>query len=390
MLIMSEPKYPVISYTHTLSQLSVNRKDPCEVIRELISNSYDAKASRIEIYPLLQEKGFIYFDDGIGLNETQKINGITPYVAFFSIGKSTKIQGEYIGYKCQGSKLCFASKKISVITKCQDELWWRHISIDNPKNNLDVDYDISSKFYEQPWTILEDLFYKAKKQTRNIVNELNQDFFNDRFKNSGTMIIVEGLEVEEFSTFYSSEEDEKTKWSYLKHYIRFNTKHGDMRIVKPDETGFPLRRALSFKETIGYNDECKLYLWSKTRDKYNLQEIKSGYPYLEKPDKIEESKIKSPKQISRLNDGNFSARYCSTFSYEETTYCIALAIDGNRRALNKYQELDRRGPKKRSGIRLADQRGVFISSEGVKICAYNEIFEHNLLKEYCFLAEAKA
>lgn len=39
-----QPKYPTISYTHILSELSVNRKDPCEVIRELISNSYDAKA----------------------------------------------------------------------------------------------------------------------------------------------------------------------------------------------------------------------------------------------------------------------------------------------------------------------------------------------------------
>jgi hypothetical protein len=29
-----------INYKHTLSELSVNRKDPCEVIRELISNSY--------------------------------------------------------------------------------------------------------------------------------------------------------------------------------------------------------------------------------------------------------------------------------------------------------------------------------------------------------------
>lgn len=47
------PQYPDISYTHVLSELSVNRKDPCEVIRELISNSYDAQASIIEIYPLL-------------------------------------------------------------------------------------------------------------------------------------------------------------------------------------------------------------------------------------------------------------------------------------------------------------------------------------------------
>ena len=106
-------QYPIISYNHILSELSVNSQDPCEVIRELISNSYDAKASQIQIYPLIKENGFIFFDDGIGLNETEETNGITPYRAFFSIGKSTKVQGDYIGYKCQGSKLCFASKKIT-------------------------------------------------------------------------------------------------------------------------------------------------------------------------------------------------------------------------------------------------------------------------------------
>ncbi len=162
---MSEPRksqYPIISYSHILSELSVNREDPCEVIRELISNSYDAKASQIQIYPLLQEKGFIFFDDGIGLSETEEINGITPYIAFFSIGKSTKIPGESIGYKCQGSKLCFASKKITIITKCSDEPSWRYISIDNPKKNIYDKFDISSQFDEQPWNIVTELFPRPK------------------------------------------------------------------------------------------------------------------------------------------------------------------------------------------------------------------------------------
>ncbi|NEP76857.1 MAG: hypothetical protein F6K39_00875 [Okeania sp. SIO3B3] len=114
--------------------------------------------------------------------------------------------------------------------------------------------------------------------------------------------------------------------------------------------------------------------------------IKSGYPYLKKPDATE--KIKNPAQVSRLDDGNFSGRYCSTFSHEETTYCITLAIDGNRRALNKYPELGRKGYGK-SGIKLVDQRGTFISSEGVKICSYNKIFEHPLLENYFILSDKK-
>ncbi|NER02970.1 MAG: hypothetical protein F6K17_10205 [Okeania sp. SIO3C4] len=387
---MSEPRkpqYPVISYNHILSELSVNRKDPCEVIRELISNSYDANASQIQIYPLLQEKGFIFFDNGIGLSETEEINGITPYVAFFSIGKSTKIQGESIGYKCQGSKLCFASKKITIITKCSDELWWRYISIDNPQKNINELFDISSQFDHKPWDSLSELFPTAKAQTKNILKKLNQDFFTTQFNHQGTMIIVEGLEVQDFSSFYSSNEYRKDEWSYLKHYIRFNTRHGDMRILRPNYTGFAKRREVSFRETIGYNDQCQLFLWSMIKyNKYGLEEIKSGYPYLKKPDATE--KIKNPAQVSRLDDGNFSGRYCSTFSHEETTYCITLAIDGNRRALNKYPELGRKGYGK-SGIKLVDQRGTFISSEGVKICSYNKIFEHPLLENYFILSDKK-
>lgn len=384
-----QPKYPIISYTHILSELSVNRKDPCEVIRELISNSYDANASIIEIYPLLSEKGFIFFDNGTGLSEQQEINGITPYVAFFSIGKSTKIQGEAIGYKCQGSKLCFASKKITIITRSQEDLFWRYKSIDNPKYNLDEHFDISSDFTQTPWEVVKENFQTVKSTTANIIKELDDNFFTSKFNRQGTMIIVEGLEVNNFSEFYSSDDYGHNKYSYLKNYIKFNTRHGDMRILRPDHTGFPYRRANSFSKTIRYNDQLKLHIWSKKRTKYSLQEVEAGYPYLDKPDSSEESKIKTPSQIARLNDGNFYARYCSTFSYEEATYCIVLAIDGYKRAKNKYPELARKGHT-RSGIKLSDQRGVFISSEGVRICAYNEIFESSYLQDYKLLSDSKS
>lgn len=370
-------QYPEIDYNHVLSELSVNRKDPCEVIRELISNSYDANASRIEIFSLLKEKGFIYFDDGIGLCETTKINGITPYKAFFSIGRSTKIQGELIGYKCQGSKLCFASKKITLITRCSNESSWRSISIDNPKDNLNQKYDIQANSDSTPWLTLNNVV-QSNAQTKRIINYLNEDFFN-RFK-SATMIIVQGLEVEKFSDFYNTDENGITSWSYLKHYIRFNTRHGDMRILQSDKTDFPASKAENLKQSPGYNEQTKLYLWSNNQ----LKKIEPGYPYLEKPDELDKLQIKSPAKVSRLNDGRFSYRGAARFEFEGITYCLALAIDGNRRALIKYEELGRQGSK-RSGISLHSQRGAFICSEGVKICSYNEIFEHSKLDEYAVM-----
>jgi len=108
---------PRIEFKHVLGELSVNRHDPCEVLRELLSNSYDAGATTILYSPLTEERGLIFYDNGAGLHTTKQINGITPWEAFFSIGKSTKMKGAGIGYKCQGSKLCFACSRILVATK---------------------------------------------------------------------------------------------------------------------------------------------------------------------------------------------------------------------------------------------------------------------------------
>jgi len=385
-LIMAKhSEYPEISYTHVLSELSVNRRDPCEVIRELISNSYDASATKIEIYPLLQDSGFIFFDNGIGLSETVETQGITPYKAFFSIGKSTKTIGNSIGYKCQGSKLCFASRKFTLITRCQDEESWRYISIDNPKTSLNPEYNIKSKSENQPWEVLKQLFLSPDERTNPILKYLSESYFLENFKH-GAMIIVQDLDIDHFSYFYNADGDGDGdgdgELSYLKNYIRFNTKHGDIRVLRPKETEFEPTKSESFKKTLGYNENCQLSIWFQGK----LSEIPVGYPYLSKPDDTSKSQIKSPAEISRLRDGQFYSRHARSFKFEDKTYCLVLAVDGNRRALNNYSQLDRRGQKK-SGIRLTDQRGTFICSQGVKICSYNEIFEHSKLADYALLAK---
>lgn len=376
-------QYPDISYTHVLSELSVNRKDPCEVIRELISNSYDAQASVIEIYPLLQSQyqGFIYFDNGTGMSETEEINDITPYRAFFSIGKSTKILGDAIGYKCQGSKLCFASNKFTLITRCQGEESWRSVTIDNPAEKLSPQYNISSQQDTTPWKTLKELFSKKSpnKQTVAVIQQLGEEFFLQKFLH-GSLIIVQGIEIKDFSEYYAPRKLNSKEYFYLKEYIRYNTRHGDMRILRPNETGFEAKIDLNFKQSLGYKDKnkCELSLWSGN----SLQKIEPGYPYLNEPDAQDKLQIKSPFNVSRLRSGNFYTRRATTFEFEDRIYCLSLAVDGNGRALTKYEELDRQGANgKRSGIKLCEQRGVFVCAEGVKICHYNEIFEHSKLQE---------
>ena len=192
------------------------------------------------------------------------------------------------------------------------------------------------------------------------------------------MIIIQGVEVEDFSKFYSLDEGDH---SYLRNYIRCNTRHGDMRILKPEETGFKKQSQVNFQKTSGFNDKTKLVVWEKGF----LKEVEPGYPYLRKPDSTL-VQAKSPSEVSRLRDGQFYSRNAETFQFEGRTYCVTLAVDGNRRALSSYSYLDRRG-KKRSGIRLTDHRGTFICSQGIKVCSYNEILEDSKLQDYSTLGK---
>jgi Histidine kinase-, DNA gyrase B-, and HSP90-like ATPase len=363
-----------INYKHTLSELSVNRKDPCEVIRELISNSYDAKASVIEIYPLLQYDGFIFMDNGTGISSQQEVNGVTPIDAFFSIGLSTKTPGNSIGYKCQGSKLCFASVKFALITRCKEdnESCWRSVIIDNPRETLDSEQDnIEVQEDIEPWLTLRKLLPQPDVQTVAIIEHLDETYFKSKLK-TGTIIIVKKLEVDNFSNYYGTDKE----YPYIKSYIRFYTRHGDVRILDDERTGFSAKEAINLKKSSPtYNDQCQLFIWNCTEEQSKLENIPPGYPYIDKPNflpGIEDYILKTPAEIKRLNSGRFYYRKAHVFKFVDgKTYSLVLAIDGNRRALESYEDLDRQG-KKKSGIGFSSQRGTFVCSEGVKICPYNE------------------
>jgi hypothetical protein len=218
---------PRQSFKHTLYEIAVNRDDPCELVRELVSNSSDAGAELIQIFPLHHYKGLLFLDTGLGLsNVTDPKAGVSPYVAFFSIGKSTKSAGEMIGYKCQGSKLCFASGRFSLITRCVGEKTWRWITIDNPRQNLDDYYNILPKTTDTPWNLLgNQILQNPDSRTLEILAKLDESFFQNQFKH-GTLIVVESFEVDNYEYRFSTE---RGRESYLYNYIRHYTAHANVR-----------------------------------------------------------------------------------------------------------------------------------------------------------------
>jgi hypothetical protein len=362
---------PQIEFRHVLGELSVNRNDPCEILRELISNSYDAGAKNLFYAPLIAEKGFVFLDDGSGLSISKKTNGITPWEAFFSIGKSTKKKGSSIGYKCQGSKLCFASSRILVASKANKKDGWYYKIVDNPRSNLDITFDISPQTSPSVLPSIIEKFFPDLSSDSDAAIAALYNHIEQIGLNTGTLVIIDDLDTEGYGKYFALKK--KPEESYVYNYIRFFTRHGDVRRLDKRH-GFTQNQILQVSSKIG---DAKLTCYTNKK----TFEIPHGFPYLEKSNEVD---VKTPALVSRLRDGRFFSRAAKSFQVGGITYSVILAIDGNRRAHEEYQYLDRKG-KARSGVRLGDQRGLFISVNGIKICKYLELLES--IDDYGILAD---
>ncbi|UUE09316.1 ATP-binding protein [Dickeya zeae] len=372
---------PQIDYSHVLSELSVNRQDPCELLRELISNSYDAKASDIWYYPLEEYHGVIFIDNGTGLT-LDKDDGkeISNYEAFFSIGKTTKVKGDAIGYKCQGAKLCFASSEVTVLSKIREKDGWIYKRIDNPRTNLNINTDITPSEKSKLIDVINEVIPKPDVRTIKIINDIVQNVCPDDF-DSGTIIIIKELSVDQYSKYYTfnNSSGDQIESSYVYNYIRFCTKHGDVRIVN-NKHGFSSIDAKQLDEVSKDTKGVSFSVWNGE----SIQVIEQGYPYLDIDTKDSEVPLLASK-LSRLRSARFYARKAKVIRYQGQKYSIIFAMDGNRRALEKYANLDRQGATK-SGMKLSEQRGTYISSQGIKTCNYNQLWlEPSLSSDYACL-----
>ncbi|QSG02807.1 ATP-binding protein [Natranaeroarchaeum sulfidigenes] len=102
-------KSPKVNEVNEFLEIASDFEDPLEVIRESLSNSYDAGASEVKISIRNQPEGsdIIIEDDGHGMNERD-------LESFFDLGNSRKTDS--IGYKGHGTKIFYKSDHIEVTT----------------------------------------------------------------------------------------------------------------------------------------------------------------------------------------------------------------------------------------------------------------------------------
>lgn len=100
---------PKVNKVNEFLEIASDFEDPLEVIRESLSNSYDANASEVVIKIRSTEVGsdIVIEDDGEGMNRRD-------LESFFDLGNSRKTDS--IGYKGHGTKIFYKSDRIVVNT----------------------------------------------------------------------------------------------------------------------------------------------------------------------------------------------------------------------------------------------------------------------------------
>lgn len=250
---------------------------------------------------------------------------------------------------------------------------WAFKVIENPRHTLSPIFDITPAITSEPAKVVADFFSGVDAIGKKAVESFDASLFDSNF--SGTFIAVNDFDAEGFNKYFVSGAD--IERSYLFNYIRHYTRHGDTTVITKSQGFVPS----DVKQVSVSKKATKLYIWSNDSN----HEVPYGFPYL--LDEFEKD-VKDPLEIARLRDGRFSARAAKRVTFAGQSYAFILAVDGNRRAHDSYEHLDRKGTP-RSGVRLADQRGVWISANGIKITRFNDILGRTELENYSVLADAE-
>lgn len=290
---------PKVDETQEFIEIANDFSNPLDLVREAISNAYDAKATEIKIlFEVIQEYGesilkIVLKDNGQGMNK----EGLQ---SFFDLGNSLRRNDPAaIGEKGHGTKVYFNSRQIDVKTKN------------------------GGKIYH---AIMNDPFRKLHQREVPTVAVNIKDSPND---DSGTEIIILG---------YNNNRREKFTHEILKDYIMWFTKHGAI------ESQFhPHREEMRFfLKGLGRNDEEKLprghHFPSDSKPITKLFE-----DYLTKAPDYYSKKITKTGQLKSFPEINYQAVFSIEGKYVKYEYNEMLRRPGYSSPTGGYTIQERYG-----------------------------------------------
>lgn len=305
---------PKVDEAQEFIEIANDFSNPLELVREAISNAYDAKANEIKIkFQVVQDYGesilkITIVDNGSGMDK----NGLQ---SFFDLGNSLRRDdAESIGEKGHGTKVYFNSKKIEVQT-------WQ-------------DGKELKACMEEPFKNL----YDRKIPIVNVIES------NSETDTSGTQVIITG---------YNNNRRDKFTHNILKDYIIWFTKHGSIEKAI-DENKF----------------DTVLHLQGLGRDTYEKIEWGHYFPKdSQNINKLFETHLtKAPNYYSKR------IRKIGTLkNYPEIQYEAIFNIEGTNVKYSYNEMVRRRGYNApRGAYTIQDRYGLWLTKDFIPIQRKNE------------------
>jgi hypothetical protein len=305
---------PQVDATQEFIEIANDFSNPLDIVREAISNSYDARATQIWIYfEVVTQYGEAVLkisikDDGNGMDDA----GLQ---AFFDLGNSLRRgDPETIGEKGHGTKVYFNSRKIEVL---------------------------SSKNGRQYHAFVEEPFRKLHNRE---IPKVSVTKIDSDTKENGTEVIIYG---------YNNNRRDKFTHDILKDHVMWFTKHGAFEnIVLP------------------YKRETVLFLKGLGQEEY--EEISFGHYFPEDSKDItklfEEYVTKAPDYYCKriVKEGHLR-------NFPEIKYVAVFSIEGKYVKYWYNPMLRRHGYSAPSGAYTIQERyGLWLCKDFIPIQRKND------------------
>ncbi|MBP0049062.1 ATP-binding protein [Marinobacterium sp. AK62] len=303
---------PAVDETQEFIEIANDFSNPLDLVREAISNSYDAKASKIKIcFDVVKKYGESVLkieisDNGAGMTSEQLQN-------FFDLGNSTRRDDiESIGEKGHGTKVYFNSEKIEVETS--DGSNGLHATMDSPFRKL----------FDREIPVAHVVSKEGVKK--------------------GTKIVVWG---------YNNNRRDKFTHDILKDYISWFTKHGSV-----ENQFFDFKTPVTL-ELKGLGEE-------------EFETIQQGHYFPEDSKDInklfEEHLVKAPDHYSKR-----IVRTGSLKNYPEIRFNAIFCVEGKYRKYSYNAMLRRPGYSAPTGAYTIQERyGLWVCKDFIPIQRKNE------------------
>lgn len=205
---------PEVNSAQEFIEIAQDFSNPLDLVREAISNAFDAKAKNILMdFSVISEYGekllkIEITDDGHGMDA----EGLK---SFFDLGNSSRrLDQEAIGEKGHGTKVFFNSKKIEVVT-VKNEIRYR-AEMDEPKKKL-FGHRIPSTIDNRT---MNELLNKINKGTRLIfsgdIYQIESIDFGNWFYYAKDIIKAKGANIELLHNWRTDKRDLSSLWDEVR------------------------------------------------------------------------------------------------------------------------------------------------------------------------------